>query len=188
MKGAQTMTEIERHAGRLWRGQPRDTGAPSIESIRSRADRFERTVRRWNIVGAVVFVLVIAAEAWQIWVHPDLLERVGDLLTVAALIVVMVRFRPHAARLSMPAGLGLTSSVDFYRSQLARQRDLASHPWRYLVLFVPGVGLSLFGDALDRPAGQTVAIAIVAVVLFLAVAWVHARTVRRLQREIDVLG
>ena len=121
------------------------------------------------------------------WRHPELLERVGDLLTMAALVYVMYRSRGRVSVGSMPAGLGLTSSVDFYRQQLARQRDLAATPWEFLAPFVPGVGLSLFGRALDRPPAQTAAIAAFGVALFLAVAWINRRTARKLQREIDQL-
>jgi hypothetical protein len=160
----------------------------SIDVIRAKAEQCERHVRRWKFVGAVALVLIVVAEAWQVWSHPELLERVGDGLTTAALIYVLYRFRPYAATQAMPASLGLTSSVDFYRTQLARQRDLASHPWRYLVLFIPGVSLSLFGDALNRPPAQTAAIALFGVALFLTVAWVHHRTARRLQHEIDDLS
>ena len=88
----------------------------------------------------------------------------------------------------MPAGLALTTSVDFYRHQLTRERDLANHPWRYLAVFVPGVGLSLLGRSLDRPPAQTAAIAAFGIALFFAVAWVNRRTARKLQSEIDLLG
>lgn len=85
----------------------------------------------------------------------------------------------------LPAGCAAPPSS--HRQQLARQRALAGQPWRYLVLFVPGVALSLFGDALARTTAQNAAIAVFAVALFLGVAWVNARTGRRLQREIDEL-
>jgi phosphate/sulfate permease len=82
----------------------------------------------------------------------------------------------------------MTQSVDFYREQLARQRDLSAHPWGYLLPFVPGVGLSLFGRALDRSPAPNAAIAVFAVALFIGTAWWHKRSARRLQREIDELG
>jgi hypothetical protein len=106
---------------------------------------------------------------------------------MAALLYVAFGFWKQASAQFMPAGLGRTSCVDFYKKQLAHQRDLGSHPWRYLVLFVPGVGLSLLGHSLDRPPAQTVAIVAVGVALFLTVAWLNRRTARRLQREIDEL-
>jgi hypothetical protein len=160
----------------------------SIDEIRSRAKRFEQKVRRWSVTGGLLFLLIIVVESWQVWRGPDLPERVGDLLTMAALIYSAYLYRPYMTTQAMPSGLGLTSSVDFYRMQLARQRDLAGHPWRYLVLFMPGVGLSLFGDALTRPIVQTAAIAAFGVALFLWAAWVNGRTARKLQREIDELG
>ena len=172
----------------LWKGQPREEQVMSIEEIRSRAERFEQRVRRWGVSTGFLFVLILVVESWQVWRTPELPERVGDLLTMAALVYSAYLFRPYMATQAMPSGLGLTSSVDFYRTQLARQRDLASHPWRYLVLVVPGVGLSLFGDALTRPVFQTAAIAAFGVVLFLWAAWVNGRTARKLQREIDELG
>jgi hypothetical protein len=132
----------------------------------------------------VLFVLLIAVEAWQVWRQPELVERVGDVLTIAALAAAAYRLRP----LPGPAARGSTSSVDFYRTLLERQRDQASHPWRYLVLFVPGVGLSLLGDAFDRSPAQTAAIIALGVGLFLGVAWLHTRTAHNLQRDIDALG
>jgi hypothetical protein len=188
MKGTLTVNEPERDIQRLWRDPPREEHAMSIDDIRSKAERFERKVRRWNLVGGVAFVLVIVAEALEVWIHPNLLQRVGDVLSSAALLYVIYRFRPYAAVQAMPAGLGLTSSVDFYRKQLVRQCDLAGNPWRYLLLFIPGMGLILLGRALERPPAQTAAIAAFGVALFLGVVWLERRTARQLQREIDELG
>jgi hypothetical protein len=181
------MNEPERDIRRLWQGQPREEQVMSIDEIRSRAARFEQRVRRWGAVGGGLFALILVVESWQVWRTPELPERVGDLLTMAALVYYAYRIRPHMTMEAMPAGLGLTSSDEFYRTQLARQRELASHPWRWLVLFMPGVGLSIFGDALSQPIAQTAAIAALGVALFLWAAWVNGRTARKLQREIDEL-
>lgn len=182
------MNEPEHDIRRLWHDQPREEHAMSIDEIRAKADLFTRKVRRWNIVTAVVIVLVIFLESWQLWREPALLERVGDVLTTAALLYVAYRYREYSIAAPMPAGLGLTTSVDFYRQQLARQRDLAGNPWRLLALFIPGVALSLFGDALARPPAQTAGIAAFGVALFLAVAWLNRRTARKMQDEIDELS
>jgi hypothetical protein len=188
MEGVLLMNEPERDIQKLWHDQPREEHAMSIDETRARADRFTRKVRRWNIVTGVIVVLAIAFDAWQMWREPSLLDRVGDVLTTAALLYVVYRYREYMAVQPMPAGLGLTTSADFYRQQLARQRDLAGNPWRLLALFIPGVGLSLLGHALERPPAQTAVIAALGVVLFLGVAWLNTRTARKLQREIDELG
>jgi len=181
------MNERE-HIQRLWRDQPREQHQMSVEQTRSQAERLERRVRSLNVATAALFAAVISMEMWQISRSGELLERVGDLLTIAAFVYVAFRFRGHVAVQAMPAGLGLTGSVHFYRDQLARRRDLSSHPWRFLLPFVPGVGLSLLGGALDGPPAQTAAVAVFGVALFLVVAWWEKRRAKKLQEEIDELG
>ena len=182
------MNDPESDIQRLWQGQPPEGGAMTLADIRSKAARLERQTRRWNVATAGLIILVIAVEAWQISIEPGLLERLGDLLTVVALVYVAYRFRGYASAQPLPSGLGLTGSVEFYRQRLAQQRDVQAHPWGYLAMFVPGVGLSLFGDALDRSQSQNAAIGIFAVALFMTIAWVHKRSARQLQHEIDELG
>jgi hypothetical protein len=160
----------------------------SVDTIRLKAEQLERRVRNMNRTAAALFAALILVEAWQISRSRELLERVGDLLTIAAFGYVALRFRGDAAVQSMPAGLGLTGSVDFYREQLARRRDLSSHPWRFLLPFVPGVGLSLLGGMLDGPPAQTVTVAALGVGLFLAVAWWEKRRGLKIQEEIDELS
>ena len=160
----------------------------SVENIRAKAERLERRVRSLNIATAALFAAVTSLEMWQISRSGEVLERVGDSLTIAAFVYVAFRFRGNVAVQSMPAGLGLTGSVHFYRDQLARRRDLSSHPWRFLLPFVPGVGLSLLGGALDGPPGWTATVAFAGVALFLLVAWWEKRRAMRIQQEIDELG
>jgi hypothetical protein len=182
------MTDAGPDIHRLWRDQPREERAMSIDEIRSKAERFARKTRRWNIATGLLLAALVVVEAWQVWREPRLMERVGDSLTIAALIAVAYWFRGRWTARAIPAGLGLTSCVDYYRQQLARQRDLARAPWRYLVLFMPGVGLSLLGDAFERSVPQAIAISVLGVALFLSVAWLNIRTARRLQRDIDELA
>lgn len=181
------MSTTQRDIHELWKTQPREEQDMPIAGLRARAEQFEGRIRRWSTITAVLFTLIVIAESWQIWRHPELLERVGDALTVAALAYVVIGWRRYARAQTMPADLGRMSALDFYREQLTRHRNLANQPWRYLVLFIPGVSLSLFGDAIDRPVAEITAIAGVAVALFLAVAWFNSRTARDLQNEIDEL-
>lgn len=181
------MTERDLDIQRLWHEQPRSEPGISIDVVRRKSHQLEHKVRRQNVFTAALFAVLIAVEGWQVWRHPELLERVGDLLTIAAFIAAAWQFRAAVGVDAMPAGLGRTASVDFYRTQLARRRDLERHPWRYLVLFIPGVTLSLFGRVVDRPFLENLAIALVGVALFLVVAWVHRHSARRLQHEISEL-
>ena len=182
------MDESPRDVHRVWQQQPREKNGMSVDDIRAKAERLERRVRGWRITGVVLLVVVIGAEAWQIWTPNPLLEGTGDLLTIAAFVYVAYWFRRYAPVQAVPGTLGRTSSVDFYRGRLERQRELARHSWRYLAVFVPGVALSLFGRASERPVEQNVAIAVFGVLLFVIVAWVIRRTGRQMQRELDDLA
>lgn len=182
------MSELDREVQRLWNEQAREERVMTIDDIRPKAERFERTLRQRSLATAVLVALMIVVEAWQVWRNPELVERVGDLLTIAAFVYVGYRFRGYATAQVMPAGLGLTASIDFYRTQLARQREVASHPWKFLAVFIPGVGLSLLGGVLDQAPALSAAFAGFGVVLFVTTAWVIRRSARRLQDEIDELG
>ena len=160
----------------------------SIDEIRQRARRFDQRIWRNNVLAALLVVVIVGVELWQISIETRLLERVGDALTIAAFVYLAYWYRRYTLMQRAPAGPAVTQSVDFYREQLARHRDMSSHPWGYLLAFVPGVTLSLFCKALDRSPEHNVAIAVFAFALFAGTAWWHRRSARLLQREIDELG
>ena len=188
MTKALTMTEPVVDIQRMWHEQPREEHAMPVNEVRERARRFEQRTRRWNVFTALLIVGVVGVELRQISIEREPLERVGDSLTIAAFVYLAYWYRRHALGQTAPAGPATTRSVEFYREQLARQSELSDHPWGYLLPFVPGVGLSLFGSALDRSPAQNTAIAVFAVALFIGAAWWHKRSARRLQHEIDELG
>ena len=158
-----------------------------LSDIRMKALHLDNGTRRWNAVGAASIVLLVVVETWQVWINEELLERVGDALTIAALLYTAYRYRRHH-RAAPPAALGSTSGVEFYRAELVRQRDLAGDSWGFLLPFVPGVALSLLGGPVqDRPASQVFAIAAFGVALFVGIAWLNAFTARKRQMEIDAL-
>jgi hypothetical protein len=183
-------SDDESSVRRLWQQQPGDGSqeqAMAMSEIRARAAQFESRTHTWNLVGAAVIVLAVIVEAWQVWAGEELLERTGDLLTIAAFFYIAHRYRTRQMP-TTPESLGRTGSVEYYRDQLIRQRDLADDKWGYLLPFVPGVSLSLLGGAVqDRPAGQVVALAVFGIVLFLGIAWWVARGARALQKQIEAL-
>ena len=143
------MSERDLNLQQLWGEQPREEHGMSLNDIRERARRFEQRIMRWNLFTALLIVAIVGLELWQISIERRLLERVGDSLTIAAFIYLAYWYRRHAFNHTAPAGPATTQSVEFYREQLVRQRELSDNPWGYLLPFVPGVGLSLFSSALD---------------------------------------
>lgn len=172
---------------RLWQRQAREEQMMPLDEIRTKAERLDAKTRRWRVATAVLFILLLIWEAWQVWIQEEMLERAGDLLTIAAFVYVAYRFRKHRLA-APPVALGRTNCVDFYRAELVRQRDLSKDSWGYLLPFVPGVALALFGGGLeDRPTSHMIALVAFGVALFLGVAWWNAHTARKLQNEIDAL-
>jgi hypothetical protein len=172
---------------RLWQQQEREERLMGIDEIRANAERLDTRSRRWRSFTVLLFVLLVIAEARQVWMQQATIERVGDSLTIAALVYVAYRFRRQRTA-APPLALGRTNCVEFYRTELARQHDLSNDSWGYLLPFVPGVALAVFGRGLgERPVGETLAIVIFAVALFLGIAGWNAYTARKLQRQMHAL-
>jgi len=159
---------------------------PTAE-IRAKAEQLTRTTARWRVVTAVVFALVVLDTLWDAWTADTALQRTGQLLLLAAMVHMAYRFRRHH-RSASPAFAGQTDGVEFYRAELTRQRDLSQDGWAYLLPFVPGLGLIVFGRGLEgRSPGQITVLVGLAVALFLGTAAVNAATARRRQRELDLM-
>jgi hypothetical protein len=174
--------------GQMWRQQPQEAQTMTLEAIRTKAREFDSKVKRWSVIGGILFTVLVAKNAWEVWVDTDMLERVSDLLLLVALLYVAFRFRGHARADTAPATLGLASCVEHYRSRLARQRDLSRDSWKWVLPFVPGLGLNLLGGIVEsRSASHVVALIVMGVATLAVVLWMNARTARQLDREIAAL-
>jgi hypothetical protein len=172
---------------RLWQQQSREEQIMPLDDIRTKAERLDTKTRRWRGATTVLVILLVIIEAWQVWFGDEIVERTGDLLTIAAFVYIAYRYRKHRLA-APPVALGRTNCVDFYRAELVRQRDLSRDSWGYLLPFVPGVTLALLGGSQQtRPAGQVIALVAFGIALFLGVAWWNEHTARKLQDEIDGL-
>ena len=134
-----------------------------------------------------VIVAVIAECVQVVWPGRGVVERTGDLLTIAAFLYISYEYHKHARQ--EPEQLGLTNCVQFYRAQLFHEQNLAQQSGRYLLPFAPGVTLSLLGGVLAHgiPAAQRIGIAVFGIALFLGVALLNTHTARQLQKKIDTL-
>ena len=188
----------------LWHSQKLDGKELSMEEIRGKVNKFERNIKIRNGIEYVAAVVVLAGFGPQIFLGENLYVRAGALLILLATARVVYVLHKHGSAQSLPEELGRAASLDFYRSALVRQRDLLSSIWIwYLLPFLPGVALSLFGFAvrdgliLNQPApieeqgagglaGLLVVIGLFAAVVFIAAA-LNKRKARKLQAEIDAL-
>jgi hypothetical protein len=170
----------------IWQQQSPDGQPVRVDEIRTKAEVLNAQARRWRLILAPLFIVLVTYETWQVWTGTEMVERVGDLLTIAALLYVVYRFRRHQSAVA-PVALGVTGCVEFYRAALVRQRDLSRDNWGYVLPFVPGVALSLFGGIGERTTTQAILLVAFGVALFAAVTWWNARRVHKLQTEIDGL-
>jgi hypothetical protein len=174
---------------RLWRAQPKGKPPMTFDEIRARAREFDRSVRQWNRIGGLIVAVLLAKSGWEIWRDTDMVERAGDVLMLAALVSIVVRFVRYVRANTAPAALGQTSCLEHYRRQLVRQRDLTRDGWKFVLPFVPGLALMVGARALQgRPASQVMVLIVFAVVLFAGVLRVIARGSRAIEREIAAIG
>ena len=182
--------DSENSVHRIWEDQPRERQQIPLEEIHTKAQRFETRTQRRKTIGTAMFILLVISNTVEVLLPgQNIMERTGDSLTLSALFYIAYEYRKHASFAWRPERLGLTNCIEFYRARLIHERDLARQSGRYLLPFVPGVGLSVLSGLLDEavPASRLILFAALGVVLFLGVAWWNAHTARKLQEEIDVL-
>jgi hypothetical protein len=171
----------------LWQQQAREEPIVPLDDIRVKAERLDAKRHRMRVWMASFFVLLLIKQAVEVWFQDAILERAGDLLNMAALVYVAYRYRQQRLA-APPVALGRTNCVEFYRAELVRQRDLSKDSWGYLLPFVPGTTLAVFGRGFEhRPFGQIIAIIVLGVAVFLGVHGWNMYTARKFQREIDAL-
>ena len=171
----------------LWQEQAADEPLMPRDEIRTKAKSLDAKMRRWRVVTAVLFLLLLIKGALEVWTQTETLERAGDLLLMAALVYIAYRYRKQRLA-APPVALGKTNCAEFYRTELVRQRDLSKDSWGYLLPFVPGVALALFGSGFEnQPVSQRVALVTLGVALFIGTAWWNAYSARKLQHEIDAV-
>jgi hypothetical protein len=164
---------------RLWQEQPVENFGLPLEEIRRRAGKFEKRIRNRNRREYIAAGAVLLAFTYYIFIFSDWMIRAGSALVLVGTIYVVVQLYRRSTPVSLPADFGLVASVEFYRRELVRQRDLLRSVFNwYLGPLVPG--LLLFTK------GRPVMIAINAIVFGL-VWWVNQRGAARLTRQIEEL-
>ena len=148
--------------------------------------------RRRNIREYVASLLAAMGFVYFFSTTHAVLFRIAYVLFIAGLGWVVFQLHRKGSSTSMPAAMGTSPSLQFFRSELERQRDVVKNVWPwYLAPLVPGFVVLTVGYARSRPypAGLASALwldAIVAVLFFLV--WkMNQRAARCLQRTIDEL-
>lgn len=187
------MTEQpDNHAQQLWQSQPVEGATMSADAIRLRAGKLERSISRMNLREYIASALAVAAFAYLFATAHNTPFRITWALWTVSMIFLAVQLYRKASPKTMPADMGQSSCLDFFRSELERNRDLLKSVWAwYLGPMVPGFIAYNFAYlmTIHRPHAW-IGLAVTDVIFaatFIGVWQLNARAARCLQRSIDEL-
>jgi hypothetical protein len=179
----------------VWQHQAVEPLKMSIDEIRVKARRHERMIRRRNAIEYFAVALVVTSFAYNIWHLHAALMRLGSGLCIAGAIYMAVQLHRRGSTKAVPAEMGLLSGIDFYRSELGRQRDLLRNSWSwYLGPLLPGLAVLVVGALIHSPNLSwrgivfVVAYCVATALALLGIRRLHLKGVKYLQRQIDELN
>ncbi|HEY3742226.1 MAG TPA: hypothetical protein VGL53_20385 [Bryobacteraceae bacterium] len=158
----------------------------SIDEIRTKAAASHKRIKRRNLREYVAEALVVIMFTGYAIVFHGFMVRLGSILCIPGAFFITWFLQRRGSASPVPAELGLSSGISFYRRELERQREVLRWFWLWnLAPFVPGLAVMLAGFGLDL---RYLAIAVVLILAFWSFLWWgNIRAARKLQREIDEL-
>jgi hypothetical protein len=178
----------------VWQNQPKEPFKMPVDEMRRKARRFQMKARFLVIYSIAVGLGMCVYFAWNSVKSNELLSRLG----FGVLSIWGIYAAYQAYKWIWPSNLSpdapVSTSLEFYRSELERRRDYRLHVWRRSGLTFCFLGLALalapaFIAALDNPrilrngAPFFVLLTLWFVVFFFG----KKRGQNKLQREIDEL-
>jgi len=185
------MTEHSNPVQELWQSQPLEGIKVSLEEIRRRAGKFERRILWRNRRETAACVLTCVLFVYFMHGAPSLWFRISYGLFIAGMIWVAVQLHRKASARSLPAEMGASGALQFFRGELERQRNSIRNVWPwYLAPTVPGYIVLNIAWAMARPQHRwaLVGFDVFVVALFVGVWKLNQWGARCLQRKIDELN
>ena len=178
----------------VWQSQPTEGVHMSIAEIQTKASKFQTTIRWRNLREYAAAALVVLFFGYRMLGTADPLVRAGMALIIAGTCYLTWQLHRKGSESQLPKDAGLSSFIDFQRSQLVRQRDMLLSLWSwYLGPLLPGMVLMIVAIGRANPGHvkhiwlvTSVYLAVILLV-FLAIDRLNKRAARRLQRQIDEL-
>jgi hypothetical protein len=187
------MPELQNPVQKIWQEQPVEGIKMSAEVIHQRAAKFERRIRWRNRRESVGCLVVSGLFTYFLFDTHDVLFRVAYGLFIAAMIWIAIQLQRKGSVKSLPAGLEASSSLQFFRQELERQRDAVKNVWPwYLAPMVPGYVMLTIAYLVSFPhPARWIGVAafdLFVVLLFIGIWKMNQRAARCLQRSIDELN
>jgi hypothetical protein len=179
---------------KIWQDQPTEPIKMSLDEIRRKAQKLQTQGRLKVLAGMVIGLFLCVAFARMSAKVPDVVPRIGwGVLSLWALYCAYQAYKWIWPR-RLVEDATLSTSLDFYRSELERRRDYERHIWRRsgLTFCFAGLALALIPEltgALKTPRVLLNAMPffVLLVIWFVVFFVMRKRNRRKLQQEIDEL-
>jgi Flp pilus assembly protein TadB len=184
----------ENNTTQVWQSQPTEGVRMSIAEVHAKASTFQRKIWDRNLREYGAAAIVVVFFGIRFVQTPDPFIRAGMALIIAGMCYLTWQLHARGSSRELPQEAGLSSFIDFQRSQLIRQRDMLTHVWSwYLGPLVPGLVVLMV--AIGRATASrvphvwplTALYMAIILAVFSAIAWLNKRAARSLQRQIDEL-
>ena len=183
----------------LWQSQAAEPLKLCPEDFQQKMRAFERKIFQRNAREYVACAVVIASFGYYEWRFHELVIRVASALIIAGALYVMFQIHRRASPQTVPADLGMSTCIDFYRTSLERQRDALRTVWTwYLLPFVPGLAVFLLGSIMNQWAAHSgglghfvigfLSLPGITIAVYFVVWKLNRLSAQRLQAEIDELN
>jgi hypothetical protein len=178
---------------KIWQSQPVEITKMSAEVIRKRASKFKHRIWWRNAREYVGSLIGIALFAGFLVNTHEVLLRIAYGLFIAGMLWIVIQLRRKASARDIPMGADTSTSLQLYRAELERQRDVVKNVWPwYLAPLIPGFVLYTVAYVIAFPLPHswlriTLLDAVIAA-LFFAVWKMNLRAARCLQKMIDELN
>ena len=173
----------------LWQELATNPVQLTLDDLRKEEGKLRKGIRKRSVVGGGLALIGIVLWAVFFFAVPNVLQRIGSVLTVVGFGYLLIQILMRPARV-MP-DVGETESIQFYRAELEQQRDFQRGRWLWsrLVIFLPGPVVWMVGLLRAYPEIATYMWCVLATYLILAIIAVplNLRLARQYQRRIDAL-
>jgi len=187
------MWEVGNPVQELWQDQPVEGIQMSVEELRRRAGKFERTIYWRNVREYVGSLLAVGPLTYFFATTHDVLSRVSFGLFIAAMLWIVVQLHRKGSSKKLPSGVDTLTGLRFYRAELERQLEVLTSVWSwYLAPLVPGLVVYTIGQAVKVPRLRSwAALALMNLVVaaaFVGIWKMNQKAARCLQRMIEELN
>jgi uncharacterized membrane protein YfcA len=113
----------------VWQNQPKEPFKMSVDEMRFRAHRFQMKARLTAATTITSALLVCAFFGWSFARTHELVPRMGYALISLCGIFMAYSTYKWVWPSNLPADAPVSTSLEFYRSELERRRDYRGHIW-----------------------------------------------------------